>query len=96
MSDIYDPALKTRLKDVLTENPCPTDSISDGERLVEDVDSLLLLSDGVGGNSLLVVSVELTTCMQVDLWLTAVVQAFDAQECSALGSFLNPTEVRIA
>lgn len=48
LSDVADPGLKARIKDKLAEVPCPTDSISDGKKLVEDIDTLLDLQEGVG------------------------------------------------
>jgi hypothetical protein len=47
LSDMMDPANKARIKDKLSEVQCPTDSISDGRSLVEDLDTLLDLQEGV-------------------------------------------------
>jgi hypothetical protein len=47
LSDMMDPASKARIKDKLSEVQCPTDSISDGKSLVEDLDTLLDLQEGV-------------------------------------------------
>jgi hypothetical protein len=44
---MMDPANKARIKDKLSEVQCPTDSISDGKSLVEDLDTLLDLQEGV-------------------------------------------------
>ena len=47
LADLSDPGARSRLKDKMGEKSCPTDSISDGKELMEDVGVILALSDGV-------------------------------------------------
>jgi hypothetical protein len=43
---------------------------------------------------MMVVVVVVVSCLQVEKWLSGVVQVVDAHACVPLGAFLTPTEVR--